>query len=66
MFFLYRCKSWIVGDRLKAFFLPGDDVVSTEKLARGTTNDLILSVQYLVLDAIFDVFCTWAFLVVFI
>ena len=35
-------------------------MVSTEKLARGMTNDLILPVQYFVLAAILDVFCTRA------
>lgn len=39
--------------------VPGEVVVSTEKLARGMTNDLILPVQYLVLDAILDVFCRY-------
>jgi hypothetical protein len=38
--------------------VPGEVVVSTEKLARGMTNDLILPVQYFVLDAILDVFCS--------
>lgn len=39
--------------------VPGQVVVSTEKLARGMTNDLILPVQYFVLDAILDVFCRY-------
>jgi hypothetical protein len=45
--------------------VPGEAVVSTEKLARGMTNDLILPVQYFVLDAILDVFCTRALLPIF-
>jgi hypothetical protein len=39
--------------------VPGEVVVSTEKLARGMTNDLILPVQYFVFDAILDVFCRY-------
>jgi hypothetical protein len=46
--------------------VPGEAaVVSTEKLARGVTNDLILPVQYLVLDAILDVLCKCALLLIF-
>uniref|UniRef100_A0A0A9GI97 Uncharacterized protein n=1 Tax=Arundo donax TaxID=35708 RepID=A0A0A9GI97_ARUDO len=53
-----RVKNYSFSNYLcKACFLPGEAVVSTEKLARGITNDLILPVQYFVLDAIFDVFC---------
>jgi hypothetical protein len=49
---IFHCQ----GKKLSA--VDGEEaVVSTEKLARGMTNDLILPVLYFLLDAILDVFC---------
>lgn len=37
--------------------IPGKESVSAEKFDNGMTNDLILEVQYFVLDAILELFC---------
>lgn len=37
--------------------IPGNESVSTEKFDNGIIKDLILDVQYLVLDAILELFC---------
>lgn len=37
--------------------IPGKEFVSAEQFDNGMTNDLILDVQYFVLDAILELFC---------